>query len=261
MSTLTVNARDDYPEFLNKGIEIANLMLQFHSVASEFNFELGANRVTAKHLEDVEVRFGKPDGSEIYGWTDRAKDAKVIFVNEVLRDRISQINQLDKSHEYRCIVFMIAVVILHECAHLTMCWKGIMDTPDKFHGGEIGDYIENKLFQGLVHLKIKKSTSAISQTRTRNAGKWTSSMEILDVVVCTVKGMREVKYDHLIKFFTKGNLKKKCFFPVDVKPYKNIKGATVHLRGSLKRKRHCEIEPNVMILGPIGRIAPPHLCY
>ncbi len=93
MPILTVYTRDDYPEFLNKAIEIANLMLQYHSVASEFNSELGANRVTAKHLEDVEVRFGKPECSEIYGWTDRAKNAKVIFVNEILRDRITQINQ------------------------------------------------------------------------------------------------------------------------------------------------------------------------
>ncbi len=123
----------------------------------------------------MEVRFGKPECSAIYGWTDRAKDAKVIFVNEILRDRITQINQREKSHEYRCIVFMIAVVILHECAHLTLRWKGIMDTPDKFRG-EIGNYIEEILFQGLVHLKIKKSTNVIS--RTRNAGKWTSSMEI-----------------------------------------------------------------------------------
>jgi hypothetical protein len=191
MSTLTVNARDDYPEFPNKAIEIANLMLHDPCVASEFNSKLGANRVTTKHLEDVEVRFGKPECSEIYGWTDRAKDAKVIFVNEILRDRISKINQRDESHEYRCIVFMIAVVILHECAHLTLRWKGILVTPDKF-GGEIGDYIEETLLQGLVKLKIQISSSAISRTRTRNAGKWTSSVEILDVVVCKVKGMREV---------------------------------------------------------------------
>ncbi len=73
-----------------------------------------ATRVTAKHLEDVEV----PECFEIYGWTDRAKNAKVIFVNEILRDRITQINQREKSHEYRCIVFMIAVVILHEKIHI-----------------------------------------------------------------------------------------------------------------------------------------------
>jgi cell division protein ZapA (FtsZ GTPase activity inhibitor) len=234
-------------------------MLHDPTVALEFNSKLGANRVTAKLLEDVEVRFGKPECSEIYGWTDRAKNAKVIFVNEILRDRITQINQREKSHEYRCIVFMIAVVILHECAHLTLRWKGIMDTPDKFHGGEIGNYIENKMFSGLVHLKIKKSTNAIS--RTRNAGKWTSSMEILDVVVCNLTRMCEMKNDHLEKFFTKGNLRKKCLFPVDVKPYKNIKGATVHFGDNRKRKRHCEIESNVMILGPIGRIAPRHLCF
>jgi hypothetical protein len=79
--------------------------------------------------------------------------AKAIFVNEILRDRISQINQRDKSHEYRCIVLMIAMVILHECAHLTLRWKGIMDTPDKF-SGEIGNYIENKLLNSLVQLNI-----------------------------------------------------------------------------------------------------------
>jgi cell division protein ZapA (FtsZ GTPase activity inhibitor) len=257
MSTLTVTTRENYPAFLIKAIEIVNLMLQYFPVAFEFNSALGANRVTAKHLEDVEVRFAKPE-SAIYGWTDRSKNAKIIYVNEILRDRISKINQRYKSHEYRCIVFMIAVVILHECAHLTLRWKGILDTPDKFFG-EIGDYTEMTLFHGLVKLKIQKSTSAIS--RTRNAGKWTSSMEILDVVVCNLDRMREMKCDHLKKFFTKGNLRKKCLFPVDVKPYKNIKGATVHLGDNRKRKRHCEIESNVMILGPIGRIAPPHLCY
>jgi hypothetical protein len=51
MPILTVYAREDYPEFLNKAIEIANLMLHDPTVASEFNSKLCANRVTAKHLE------------------------------------------------------------------------------------------------------------------------------------------------------------------------------------------------------------------
>jgi hypothetical protein len=114
-------------------------------------------------------------------------------------------------------------------------------------------------FPRIGAFKDQKSTNAIS--RIRNAGKWTSSMEILDVVFCNLDRMWEMKNDHLEKFFTKGNLRKKCLFPVDMKPYKNIKGATVHLGDNRKRKRHNEIESNVMILGPIGRIAPRHLCF
>jgi hypothetical protein len=73
-------------------------------------------------------------------------------------------------------------------------------------------------------------------------------MEILDVVVCNLDRMWEKTNDHLEKFFTKGNLRKKCLCPVDMKPYKNIKGATAYLGDNRKRKRHCEIDPDVIIL-------------
>jgi hypothetical protein len=153
---------------------------------------------------------------------------------------------------------MIAVVILHECAHLTLRWKGILDSPDKY-GSEVGNYIENKLFDGVVRLKIKKSTSAIS--RTRNSGTWTSDMEILDVVVKKAEGMRDVKRDHLAKFFTKGNPRKKNLFPMELKRYKRIKGVTAHLASDRKRKRHCTVESNVMIPSPLCGIAPRKLIY
>jgi hypothetical protein len=257
MVFLTVKVHDNYPSYLAKAIEIANVMLHAPEVESTFTFRLGANNVTKKHLHDVEVRFRKPEKA-IYGWTDRSEEAKEIFVNEVLRDRIIRINQDDNSHEYRCIVFMIAVVILHECAHLTLRWKGTLDSPEKFDA-EVGNYIENKLFNGLTRLKVKKTTSAIS--RTRNTGRWTSNMEIMDVVVHKVEGMRDVKRDHLKKFFTKGNLMEKNLFPVELKSYKRIKGATAHLGSNLKGKRHCTIESEVMIPSPLCGIAPHKLSF
>lgn len=79
------NPRVDYPAFLIKAIEIANTILHDPEVGSTFTYRLGEGSVTLKHLQDVEVRLKKP-GSSIYGWTDRSKKMKDIFVNEGLKN-------------------------------------------------------------------------------------------------------------------------------------------------------------------------------
>ncbi|EEY67676.1 uncharacterized protein PITG_18190 [Phytophthora infestans T30-4] len=125
---LTTRAR--YPAFLKKAIEIANLMLKH---CGSLEAELGADRTTRANLRDVQVRFKKFDKGSIYGWTERSERAKTIFVNEILQLRVNRIDQANDSHEYQCIVFVVAATIFHECAHLTLRWQGTMDSPPKYH--------------------------------------------------------------------------------------------------------------------------------
>uniref|UniRef100_K3WVR9 Uncharacterized protein n=1 Tax=Globisporangium ultimum (strain ATCC 200006 / CBS 805.95 / DAOM BR144) TaxID=431595 RepID=K3WVR9_GLOUD len=250
MVQLVLTARTTYPAFLAKATEIANAMLAH--AAPTFEAELNANSVTATRLRDVAVESRHAE-SALYGWTARSAKADTIFVNEVLRDRLDMIAQENSSHEYQCVVFMVAAVLFHESAHLTLRWKGILDSPTKY-GNEVGNYMERKLFDGQSRLKIQKSTSVIS--RTRNIGTWTRNMAILDVVIEQLDGMKVIRADHLNKFFTRGKLDDKALFPLELTTYRRTKGATAHHGGGRKRRRRRPAEdPTIMIPFPLCGIS------
>jgi hypothetical protein len=115
------------------------------------------------------------------------------------------------------------------------------------------------LFDGLIGLKIQKSTRSIS--RTSITGSWGSDMEILDIVVQKMKGMKVVNPSHLEKFFSSGSLSTTALLPLELKSYARTKGATAHLGSNRKRKRQCIIEANVMIPTQRCGIAPRKIKY
>ncbi|KAE8903050.1 hypothetical protein PF005_g12406 [Phytophthora fragariae] len=221
-TALRLTTQTSYPPFLKKAIEIANVMLTHKGY---FELELSADRTTRKNLRDVKVEFRRPEKESLYGWSDRSTTAKVIFVNEVLLQRMETIDQADNSHEYQCIVFVVAATIFHECAHLALRWKNMLDSPSKYDF-EVGSYMETKLFKGTCRMKLQQSTRAKSSTKSkRNCGIWTEEMPILDAVI-DGKGLHVIRADHLNKFFTPGKLRDKALFPLELTTYPRTKGAT-----------------------------------
>lgn len=184
MVILTVNARESYPLYLIKAIEIANMMLHYPSIV------LLLSNSTLHLVQTVwwprNFTMWKSDSNnntnKCHIWMDISQqESQGNLCEWDIKGSNQQhnMNQDDhSSHEYRCIVFMFAVMmILHECAHLTLRWKRIMDSPDKLDG-EVGNYIEkHTLFHGCVRLKIQKRTSAISRHKKKKMKKTSQSMD------------------------------------------------------------------------------------
>ncbi|GMF89391.1 unnamed protein product [Phytophthora fragariaefolia] len=211
-----------------------------------FELELGADDTTRRNLRDVKVEFRRPETGSLYGWTDRSARAKVIYVNNVLLQRMNMVDQADSSHEYQCIVFLVAVTIFHECAHLALRWKNILDSPSKFRY-EVGTYMEMVLLLGVCRAKIQQSTGALrSKKSKRSSGIWTKEMPILDVVIES-NGLHIIRPDHLNKFFTPGKLSDKALFPLELIMYQRTKGATAFLDANRKRRRTPPQDPNIMM--------------
>ncbi|KAL3674931.1 hypothetical protein V7S43_000857 [Phytophthora oleae] len=245
-TSLGLTAQASYPPFLKKAIEITNVMLTHNN---HFEVVLGANKTTRENLREVKVEFRRPEIGSLYGWTDRSKTAKVIFVNEVLLHRVKKIHQADTSHEYQCIVF-VAATIFHECAHLALRWKNILDSPPKFDY-EVGNYMEMTLFKGTCRVKLQQSTQAVSKKSKRGSRKWTKEMPISDVVIDGT-GLSVIRADYLSKFYTEGKLCDKALFPLVREKYQITKGATAfrdadRLDGDRKRRRTSPEDPNVMM--------------
>ncbi|EEY64621.1 CRN domain-containing protein-containing protein [Phytophthora infestans T30-4] len=241
-SALRLTAQASYPPFLKKAIEIANVMLTHNRY---FELDLSADSTTRRNLRDVKVKFRRPEKGSLYGWTDRSASAKVIFVNEVLLHRMETLGQADNSHEYQCIVFVLAATIFHECAHLALRWKNILDSPSKYKF-EVGTFMETVLFQGTCRVKIQQSTRATSKRSKRSCGVWTKEMPILDVVI-DGNGLSVIRADHLNKFFTPGKLCDKALFPLELATYRRTKGATAYLDADRKRRRTSPEDPNIMM--------------
>ncbi|KAE9036903.1 hypothetical protein PR001_g8616 [Phytophthora rubi] len=240
---LRLTAYASYPAFLKKAIEIANVMLTHHKY---FELELSADNTTRRNLRHVKVKFRRPEEGSLYGWSDRSARAKVIFVNEVLLHRMQMIDQADNSHEYQCIVFVVAATIFHECAHLALRWKNILDSPDKFQL-EVGTIMGTKLFHGTCRVKIQQSTRATSKMSERSRRMWTKEMAILDVVIDGMNGLSVIRADHLNKFFTLGKLCGKTLFPLVLTMHRRTKGATAFRDAGRKRRRTPPEDPNILM--------------
>ncbi|KAK1947537.1 hypothetical protein P3T76_001547 [Phytophthora citrophthora] len=208
----------------------------------DFELELDADKTTTENLRGVKVEFRRPENGSFCSWTKRSKTAKVIFLNEVLRDRMANIDQADNPHKFQCIVFILAARIFPECAHLTLRWENILDSPSKF-GFDVGDYMEATLFQGVCRVDIQQNTYAALKQSKRN--EWTKEMPILDVVI-KLRGLSVVRADHLNKFFTEKELCDKGLFLLDGETYQRTEGATVFLGVDCDRKRRRE-DPSMLI--------------
>ncbi|GLE00699.1 hypothetical protein PINS_up009487 [Pythium insidiosum] len=238
---LKLIARAGYPPFLKKAIQIANVMLTHNNY---FSVELNTDKTTSLKLRDVNVEFRRPENGCLRGWTDRSASANTIYLNEVLLHRIEIIGQAVNSHEYKCIVFVVAATIFHECAHLALQWKNMLDSPRKFQG-DAGDYMEKKVFDGICRAKVQIGTRAISMISQQGTREWTKEMPVLDVVIDGDE-LNVVQTDHLNKFFAPGNLHDKGLFPIERTSCRRTKGMTLYLDGERKRGRADSADPDII---------------
>ena len=124
----------------------------------------------------------------------------------------------NNAHEYQCIVFMVAAVLFHECAHLTLRWKGVLDSPSEYMDN-VGAYMEYFVFQGECALQIES----------HNSREWTSAMPIRNVVIRKPRGVdRVLRRDYLRQFFAAGPLDGDALFPLKLDDLPRIQGACVH---------------------------------
>lgn len=73
--------------------------------------------------------------------------AKTIYINDTFIKRIKEAHLTPNNHEWRVIVVAQAFSIIHEFAHLSMRWQGIIHTPSKINNvSEVGNYLEDLFF-------------------------------------------------------------------------------------------------------------------
>jgi hypothetical protein len=84
---------------------------------------------------------------EFLGWTYRDPNALQLHINEIFEKRLHKTK--DKQEKKIIIVYM-AIVILHEVAHLLFRWSGFNNTPKSFRNlnnmPEAGSNFETRLF-------------------------------------------------------------------------------------------------------------------
>ncbi|TYZ59766.1 hypothetical protein PybrP1_007649 [[Pythium] brassicae (nom. inval.)] len=158
-------------------------------------------RLQLPEREELPDAARRTHETSVYGWTDRSSAARVIHVNRVLRDQVVATEQrgcdCSNSHEYRCLVFMVAIVIFRECAYLATRWKNILDSPEQFISG------------------IQRSATSRASELCRTGGVWTADMPVLNVVLERDNGLDTVAPDVLATFFAPEPIDWQHMVPVD----------------------------------------------
>ena len=84
---------------------------------------------------------------EFIGWTYRDTNASELHINKIFEKRL---NKTKDKQEKKIIIVYMAIVILHEVAHLLFRWSGLNNTPKSFrnrnHMPEAGSNFEARLF-------------------------------------------------------------------------------------------------------------------
>jgi hypothetical protein len=97
------------------------------------------------YQEDVKEADKKV--KEFLGWTYRDTNASELNINEIFEKRL---NKTKDKQEKKIIIVYLAIVILHEVAHLLFRWSGLNNTPKSFrnrdHKPEAGSNFETRLF-------------------------------------------------------------------------------------------------------------------
>lgn len=117
------------------------------------------SRICIYFQEQTEFELDKK-GRQIknLGWTSRMK-TDYININELFKKRLDKLSRFETA-EKASILFMIAVVIIHELGHLLLRWAGHYMSPEDFKHGdkaEAGYFLEKELFGSTVHVKIASS--------------------------------------------------------------------------------------------------------
>jgi hypothetical protein len=152
-------------KYLIKSKDLANRFMEHISCRNVFSmFNVDQNRCK-EMIGKVKIVFTKQDTEkekiiyqeniieadknvkELLGWTYRDTNAFELHINEIFEKRLHKTK--DKQEEKIIVVYM-AIVILHEVAHLLFRWSGFNNTPKSFRNlnnkPEAGSNFETRLF-------------------------------------------------------------------------------------------------------------------
>jgi hypothetical protein len=121
-----------------------------------------------KEMKEVTVKYEALEEGQrtSVAWTNRKGDLHTIFINNIIQQRVNEIEF--ESDEYKITVFGCAISIVHEIAHLILRWIGFENTPPCFDG-EVGFFFERYTFSYELYTMGKKKTWNT---------KWTKNIEI-----------------------------------------------------------------------------------
>lgn len=114
-----------------------------------------AKKVIVKFASQVVTR-DKDDTRHSWAWTmSECNLTNVqIFINDALKKQVDSFKVAHGSLEWKKYVYMIAVLIFHEFAHLCLRWKGV-DSPD-VDISEMGTRAEQKTFDSTFRFVFNK---------------------------------------------------------------------------------------------------------
>ena len=140
---------------------IAHLKIEFTD-----QDEMHRNLIDSDHTEaNIENKIS-------FAWTYPRKNA-ILHINKMFERRLEKTSN---EEERKIIVVFMAIVILHEMAHLVLRWSGITKTPEKFTNTfeevEAGCYLERCLFQDEICSCIEKS---------HTVKEWNEDMEFVGI--------------------------------------------------------------------------------
>lgn len=145
--------------FLNT-IEFIGIYEKFY--ASE-NAIKSMSNVTICFAAQTKFNINPKTGKKIIdlAWT-HLEQTNFIWINNLFKSRLERLNKYE-SPEKESILFMIAVVIVHELGHLMLRWAGKEQTPKEYNEGgwdcsEAGFFLESQFFGSTVHLRIPQDT-------------------------------------------------------------------------------------------------------
>ena len=168
-----VDCRDTFQMLGADGLKckemIAHLKIEFTD-----QDEMHRNLIDSDHTE------ANSDNTIALGWTYRRKNA-IMHINKMFERRL---HKTTNEEERKIIVVYMAIVILHEMAHLVLRWSGISRTPEKclsfFNEVEAGCYLESRLFQGEICSCIQKS---------KTAEEWNDDMAFVGIKILLLFGV------------------------------------------------------------------------
>jgi hypothetical protein len=103
------------------------------------------------------------------GHTERRARVQKIFLNNVFSKRLvaarSNAADPDANIEIERIVFLMAVTIYHEMAHVILRWRNILQSPGVPFEREAGLYSERRLFGGTFHAELITTRTSNSTER------------------------------------------------------------------------------------------------
>ncbi|RNA39273.1 CRN domain-containing -containing [Brachionus plicatilis] len=173
-------------ENLCLAVKILNnyLLVESFSFIFKTNYHIDFE-ISKKKLNEIKILYAshekKDKDADYLAWTDRCLDPKIIFINQIFRQRLDYLkngHKKTKKKETEIIVVFFSFLLIHELGHLLLRWKGELNSPTTF--GEAGFFLENKLFGGTVQLLIIPSKD------------WSVNSECIGIAINKPLGYKEL---------------------------------------------------------------------